>query len=125
MNGEWRMIRSNVDVVNSTQQVTTNNLLQRLTVADGLLIIIIGLAAVLRWGWLGMLPLSAEEAAMAKWWCSEVAGRAIDKCLQLHGGYGYMLEYPIAKFYLDVRIDPIHGGTNEIMKMIVGRSIGF
>jgi len=69
--------------------------------------------------------LTAEEAAMAKCWCTDVAQKVIDECLQLHGGYGYMLEYPIAKFYLDVRIDPIHGGTNEIMKEIIGRSIGF
>jgi len=65
--------------------------------------------------------LSPEEAAMAKWWCTDVACRVIDQCVQLHGGYGYMLEYPIAKFYLDVRVDPIHGGTNEIMKELIGR----
>jgi len=65
--------------------------------------------------------LSAEEAAMAKWWCSDLACRVIDRCVQLHGGYGYMLEYPIAKLYLDVRLDPIHGGTNEIMKDLIGR----
>ena len=69
--------------------------------------------------------LTAEKAAMAKLWCTDVAVRVIDQCLQLHGGYGYMLEYPIAKFYLDVRVDPIHGGTNEIMKEIIGRSMGF
>ncbi len=69
--------------------------------------------------------LTAEKAAMAKLWCTDVAVRVIDQCLQFHGGYGYMLEYPIAKFYLDVRIDPIHGGTNEIMKEIIGRSMGF
>jgi len=69
--------------------------------------------------------LTQEKAAMAKWWCTDVAVRVIDQCLQFHGGYGYMLEYPIAKFYLDVRVDPIHGGTNEIMKEIIGRSMGF
>ncbi len=69
--------------------------------------------------------LTAEEAAMAKWWCSDLAKRVIDQCLQLHGGYGYMLEYPIAKFYLDIRVNPIYGGTNEIMKEIIGRSMGF
>ena len=69
--------------------------------------------------------LTADEAAMAKWWCSDLAKRVIDQCLQLHGGYGYMLEYPIAKFYLDIRINPIYGGTNEIMKEIIGRSMGF
>jgi len=67
---------------------------------------------------------TAEEAAMAKCWCTDIAKRVIDECLQLHGGYGYMLEYPVAKFYLDVRVDPIHGGTNEIMKEIIGRSMG-
>ena len=65
--------------------------------------------------------LSAEEAAMAKWWCTDLACRVVDQCVQLHGGYGYMLEYPIAKLYLDVRLDPIHGGTNEIMKDLIGR----
>lgn len=65
--------------------------------------------------------LSAEEAAMAKWWCTELACRVVDQCVQLHGGYGYMLEYPVAKLYLDVRVDPIHGGTNEIMKELIGR----
>jgi len=45
--------------------------------------------------------------------------------VQLHGGYGYMMEYPVAKAYLDMRINPIYGGTNEIMKEIVGRSLGF
>ncbi len=69
--------------------------------------------------------LSAEKAAMAKWWLSDMAIRVIDQCLQLHGGYGYMLEYPVAKAYLDARVDPIHGGTNEIMKEIIGRSLGF
>lgn len=69
--------------------------------------------------------LTAEEAAMAKYWLTDLAQKVIDQCVQLHGGYGYMLEYPVAKFYLDVRIDPIHGGTNEIMKEIIGRSMGF
>ena len=69
--------------------------------------------------------LTAEEAAMAKWWCSDPAKRVVDQCVQLHGGYGYMLEYPIAKFYLDIRVNPIYGGTNEIMKEIIGRSMGF
>lgn len=68
---------------------------------------------------------TAEEAAICKLWATDIAKKIIDECLQLHGGYGYMLEYPIAKFYLDVRIDPIHGGTNEIMKEIIGRWLGF
>ncbi len=69
--------------------------------------------------------LSAEEAAMAKMWCTEMSGRVIDQCVQLHGGYGYMLEYPVAKFFLDARVDRIWAGSNEIMREIVGRSLGF
>jgi alkylation response protein AidB-like acyl-CoA dehydrogenase len=69
--------------------------------------------------------LTAEEAAMAKWWCTELQKRVVDRCLQLHGGYGYMLEYPIARAYADARITTIYGGTTEIMKEIIGRSLGF
>jgi alkylation response protein AidB-like acyl-CoA dehydrogenase len=68
--------------------------------------------------------LSAETAAEAKWWTSELAKRVVDQCLQLHGGYGYMEEYPIARLYRDVRIMTIYGGTTEIMKEIIGRSLG-
>jgi alkylation response protein AidB-like acyl-CoA dehydrogenase len=68
--------------------------------------------------------LSAEEAAMAKWWCTELQGRVIDTGVQLHGGYGYMTEYPIARAYADARITRIYGGTTEIMKEIIGRSLG-
>jgi alkylation response protein AidB-like acyl-CoA dehydrogenase len=68
--------------------------------------------------------LTAEDAAMAKWWCTDLQGRVVDRCLQLHGGYGYMLEYPIARAYADARVTRIYGGTNEIMKEIVGRSMG-
>jgi alkylation response protein AidB-like acyl-CoA dehydrogenase len=68
--------------------------------------------------------LSAEEAAMAKLWCTEMQGRVTDRCLQLHGGYGYMLEYPIARAYADARVTRIYGGSNEIMREIVGRSLG-
>ena len=68
--------------------------------------------------------LTAEEAAMAKWWCTELQKRVIDTCLQLHGGYGYMTEYPIARAYADARITTIYGGTTEIMKEIIGRSLG-
>jgi len=68
--------------------------------------------------------LSASDAAMAKWWCTELQGRVIDRCVQLHGGYGYMLEYPIARAYVDARVTRIYGGTTEIMKEIVGRSLG-
>jgi alkylation response protein AidB-like acyl-CoA dehydrogenase len=68
--------------------------------------------------------LTAEDAAMAKWWCTELQGRVVDRCLQLHGGYGYMLEYPIARAFADARVTRIYGGANEIMKEIVGRSLG-
>ncbi len=68
--------------------------------------------------------LTAEEASMAKWWCTELQGRVIDAGVQLHGGYGYMNEYPIARAYADARITRIYGGTTEIMKEIIGRSLG-
>ncbi|HKY16619.1 MAG TPA: acyl-CoA dehydrogenase family protein [Microthrixaceae bacterium] len=68
--------------------------------------------------------LSVEEAAEAKWWCTELQKRVTDRCLQLHGGYGYMLEYPIAKAWADARVQTIYGGTTEIMKEIIGRSLG-
>jgi alkylation response protein AidB-like acyl-CoA dehydrogenase len=68
--------------------------------------------------------LTPEHAAMAKYWCSEAQGRVIDTCLQLHGGYGYMLEYPIARDYADARISRIYGGTSEIMREVIGRSLG-
>jgi alkylation response protein AidB-like acyl-CoA dehydrogenase len=68
--------------------------------------------------------LSAEDAAVAKWWATEAQGRIVDACLQLHGGYGYMAEYPIARAYADARVGRIYGGTNEIMLEIVGRSLG-
>ncbi len=68
--------------------------------------------------------LSAVDAAMAKWWCTDMQGRVVDRCLQLHGGYGYMLEYPIARSFVDSRVSRIYAGTNEIMKEIIGRSLG-
>ena len=68
--------------------------------------------------------LTAEDAAMAKWWCTELQGRVVDRCLQLFGGYGYVLEYPIARAYADARVTRIYGGANEIMKEIIGRSLG-
>jgi alkylation response protein AidB-like acyl-CoA dehydrogenase len=68
--------------------------------------------------------LTPEDAAMAKWWCTDLQGRTVDRCLQLFGGYGYMLEYPIARAYADARVTRIYGGTNEIMKEIIGRSLG-
>ena len=69
--------------------------------------------------------LTVEMAAMAKWWTTELQKRLVDECLQLHGGYGYMLEYPVAKAYLDSRVQTIYGGTTEIMKEIIGRAMGF
>jgi len=68
--------------------------------------------------------LTPETAAMAKWWTSDLQKRVVDECVQLHGGYGYMLEYPIARAYLDARVQSIYAGTNEIMKEIIGRSMG-
>jgi alkylation response protein AidB-like acyl-CoA dehydrogenase len=68
--------------------------------------------------------LTPEDAAMAKWWCTDLQGRVVDRCVQLHGGYGYMLEYPIARAYADARVTRIYGGANEIMKEIIGRSLG-
>ncbi|HEY9525287.1 MAG TPA: acyl-CoA dehydrogenase family protein [Thermopolyspora sp.] len=69
--------------------------------------------------------LTVVDAAKAKWWTTEMQNRVIDRCLQLHGGYGYMLEYPVAKAFLDSRVQSIYGGTNEIMKEIIGRSFQF
>jgi len=68
--------------------------------------------------------LSPEQAATAKWWATDLQGRVVDRCVQLFGGYGYMLEYPIARAYADARVTRIYGGANEIMKEIVGRSLG-
>jgi alkylation response protein AidB-like acyl-CoA dehydrogenase len=68
--------------------------------------------------------LTADEAAMAKWWCTELQGRVVDRGVQLHGGYGYMTEYSIGRAYADARITRIYGGTTEIMKEIIGRSLG-
>ncbi len=69
--------------------------------------------------------LSTERAAMLKWWTTELQKRVIDECVQLHGGYGYMMEYPIAKAYIDSRAQTIYAGTTEIMKEIIGRAMGF
>ncbi|CBL44622.1 Acyl-CoA dehydrogenase [gamma proteobacterium HdN1] len=68
--------------------------------------------------------ISSEEACMAKWWCTDMVNRVVDKGVQFHGGYGYMLEYPIARAYVDARIQPIFAGTNEIMKEVIGRGLG-
>ncbi|MFJ9844711.1 acyl-CoA dehydrogenase family protein [Kitasatospora sp. NPDC101155] len=67
--------------------------------------------------------LTPAEASMAKWWATELQKRTADRCLQLHGGYGYMSEFPVARAFTDGRIQTIYGGTTEIMKEIVGRSI--
>ncbi|WP_166904301.1 acyl-CoA dehydrogenase family protein [Mycobacterium sp. DL440] len=68
--------------------------------------------------------LTVEQAAMAKWYSTEKQVSLIDRCLQLHGGYGYMREYPVARAYLDARVQTIYGGTTEIMKEIIGRGLG-
>lgn len=67
--------------------------------------------------------LTVVDAAKAKWWASDVQGRVVDRCLQLHGGYGYMTEYPVARAFVDSRIQRIFGGANEIMKEIIGRDV--
>ncbi|WP_066933733.1 acyl-CoA dehydrogenase family protein [Microtetraspora fusca] len=69
--------------------------------------------------------LTVVDAAKAKWWTTELQNKVVDRCLQLHGGYGYMTEYPVAKAWLDSRVQTIYGGTTEIMKEIIGRSFGF
>ncbi len=68
--------------------------------------------------------LDAATASMAKYACSDLQGKVIDECLQLHGGYGYMWEFPIARAYVDARVSRIYGGTNEIMKEVIARSMG-
>jgi len=67
--------------------------------------------------------LTSEEGAMAKLWTTELQGDVVDECLQLFGGYGYMLEYPIARMYADARVQRIYGGTSEIMRNIIGRTV--
>ncbi|MGI3186340.1 acyl-CoA dehydrogenase family protein [Nioella aestuarii] len=67
--------------------------------------------------------LTAEKAAMAKWWGSQTQCEIVDECLQLHGGYGYMNEYLIAELYADARVQKIYGGTNEIMKELIARDL--
>ena len=77
-------------------------------------------AAVVAWGAGTLTPVAA---AKAKWWATDVHKRVVDRCLQLHGGYGYMTEYPIARAFLDGRVQSIYGGANEVMKLIIGRSM--
>jgi long-chain-acyl-CoA dehydrogenase len=67
--------------------------------------------------------LTAVDAAKAKWWATEVHKRIVDRCLQLFGGYGYMLEYPIARAYVDARVQTIYGGTTEVMKILIARDV--
>jgi acyl-CoA dehydrogenase len=68
--------------------------------------------------------LDSATASMAKYWCSDLQNKVIDECVQLHGGYGYMWEYPVARAWADARVQRIYGGTNEIMKELISRSIG-
>jgi acyl-CoA dehydrogenase len=68
--------------------------------------------------------LSAEDAAMVKWWNTELCNRVVDRCVQLYGGYGYMREFPVARAFADSRVQTIFGGTTEIMKEIIGRGLG-
>ncbi len=67
--------------------------------------------------------LDAVTASMAKYWVSDIQGEVIDEMLQLHGGYGYMNEYPIVQLYKDARVQRIYGGANEIMKVLIARSL--
>jgi alkylation response protein AidB-like acyl-CoA dehydrogenase len=68
--------------------------------------------------------LSAEEAAMAKWWSADIQNDVLDNCVQLYGGYGYMNEYRVARAWKDARVNKIWAGSNEIMKELIGRSLG-
>ncbi|GAA3236995.1 hypothetical protein GCM10017691_35710 [Pseudonocardia petroleophila] len=68
--------------------------------------------------------LTAVQAAEAKWWTTELQVRVADRCLQLHGGYGYMREHPVGRAFVDARVQTIYGGTTEIMKEIIGRDLG-
>ncbi|MFZ9408178.1 MAG: acyl-CoA dehydrogenase family protein [Burkholderiaceae bacterium] len=68
--------------------------------------------------------LDTATASMAKYWCSDLQCKVIDECVQLHGGYGYMQEYPVARAWTDARVQRIYGGTNEIMKEVIARSMG-
>ncbi|GAA5164642.1 acyl-CoA dehydrogenase family protein [Pseudonocardia eucalypti] len=67
--------------------------------------------------------LTATDAAKSKWWVSELQKRVVDRCVQLHGGYGYMLEYPVARAFIDSRVQTIYAGTTEIMKELIGREL--
>ena len=67
--------------------------------------------------------LTVEKAAMAKYWITDTQGEVLDECLQMHGGYGFMQEYAVAEMWTDARVQRIYGGTNEIMKELIGRSL--
>ncbi len=73
---------------------------------------------------IGINKLDTATASMAKYWCSDLQCKVMDECVQLHGGYGYMWEYPITRAYADARVQRIYGGTNEIMKEVISRSMG-
>ena len=68
--------------------------------------------------------LETATASMAKYWTTDLEGKVMDTCLQMHGGYGFMWEYPIAQAFVDARVERIYGGSNEIMKELISRSIG-
>ena len=68
--------------------------------------------------------LTPVDAAKVKLFCTETQGQVMDRCLQLHGGYGYTLDYPIARFYADARVTRIYGGTSEVMKTIISKDLG-
>jgi acyl-CoA dehydrogenase len=68
--------------------------------------------------------LTAADAAKVKLYCTELQGRVADRCLQLHGGYGYTWEYPIARSFVDARVARIYGGSSEIMKVIIAKDLG-
>jgi alkylation response protein AidB-like acyl-CoA dehydrogenase len=67
--------------------------------------------------------LNAEDAAMVKWWNTELCQTVVNRCLQLHGGYGFVREYPVARAFLDTRVQTIYGGTTEVMKEIIGHAL--
>jgi acyl-CoA dehydrogenase len=67
--------------------------------------------------------LDPVTASMAKYWLTDLQNKIVDECLQLHGGYGYMNEFPIARMFRDARVQRIYGGTNEIMKLLIARSL--
>jgi alkylation response protein AidB-like acyl-CoA dehydrogenase len=68
--------------------------------------------------------LDTATASMAKYWVTELQNKLVDRGVQMHGGYGYMLEYPIARAWVNSRVQTIYGGTTEIQKEIIGRSLG-